>query len=89
MIITLGYGKLIKEKYKVHIYTIEENGEVCRTSIPKYEKPHINDYVKYFAPKLSTCYSIQFFELQEDNSYKMIESWIKSKRGWKKIPCLI
>ena len=80
----------MKQKYKVNIYTIEENGEVCRTSKHRDTKPHINDYVEYFAPKLSTCYSIQFFMYDDEtDSYKMIESWIRGKRGWKTIPCLI
>ncbi len=79
----------MKSKYKVIIYMIDDNAIVYKFIEQNENKPHINDYVNYFAPKLSKCYSIQFFELQEDNHYKMIESWIKTRKGWKKIPCLI
>lgn len=74
-----------KAKYKTNIYYIDNDGYVIKKVELNEERPHINDYVNYFAPKLSTCYSIQMFELQQTNHYKLIESWFKGKRGWKQV----
>ena len=76
--------KKMKSKYKVKLYKME-NGNVIIESIKLEDRPKINDYVNIFAPKLSTYYSIQFYELQDSNCYKMIESWYRTKRGWKRV----
>ena len=74
----------IKSKYKVKLYKMEE-GKVITEGEHFEEKPHINDYVNIFAPKLSTYYSIQFYELKENNCYRTIESWFRTKRGWRRV----
>ena len=77
--------KKYKAPYKVAKYFINASNEVIRVNECLEVKPKINDFVNDFAPKLSTCYSIQMFELQDNNHYKMIESWFKTKRGWKRV----
>lgn len=73
-----------KSKYKVKLYKMD-NGNVIIESIKLEDVPKINDYVNIFAPKLSTYYSIQFYELQDSNCYKTLESWYRTKRGWKRV----
>ena len=74
-----------KSKYKVNIYSIVQGDMVEKKVENLEEKPNINDYQNYFAPKLSTTYSIQFFVLNEDNHYKLFESWFRCRRGWKRV----
>ena len=74
-----------KSKYKVNIYSIVQNNMVEKKVDLHESKPHINDYVNYFAPKMSNCYAIHFFELEDGKHYKLIESWIRTKRGWKQL----
>ena len=79
--------KELKEKspYKVCIYSIVDEGNVEKICENRGQKPNINDYQNYFAPKLSTTYAIHFYKLNEDNHYKLFESWFKGKRGWKRV----
>lgn len=74
-----------KSKYKVCIYSIITNNEVEKIVENHEMKPNINHYANYFAPKLSTTYAIHFYKLNEDNHYKLYESWFKCKRGWKRV----
>lgn len=76
---------LNKIEYRVDLYFKYQNTIIKETRYLS-ERPNINDYQNYFAPKLSTCYSIQFFRLiYKSESYVMFESWAKSKKnGWKR-----
>ena len=73
-----------KSKYKVKKYKIDDEMVIVETECLE-DQPHINDYANVFAPKLSTYYSIQFYELKDNKTYKIIESWYRTKRGWKKL----
>ena len=78
--------KLEKTSYKVYIYEVDNEDHVIKTTFSRTDRPHINDYVNYFAPKLSRCYSIQFAQLKNDNNhYKIYEQWIRTKLGWRKV----
>ena len=72
----------IKPKYKVDKYFRHEKF-VIKENEGFEERPNINKFVNLFAPKLSACYSIQIMELQESGKYKIVESWYKTKKGWK------
>lgn len=74
-----------KPKYNAILYFKEKNKYIIE-KLELNEKPNINDYQNYFAPKLSKCFSIQFMEYNEGvRAYKMLESWFKNKRGWVRI----
>lgn len=75
---------LNKNEYKVDLYFKYEDKDTKETRYMA-ERPNINDYQNYFAPKLSKCYSIQFFRFMGIcESYVNIESWYKTKKGWKR-----
>ena len=77
---------LNKIEYRVDLYFKYED-KITKETRYLVERPNINDYQNYFTPKLSNCYSIQFFRFMAiSESYIMLESWAKTKkRGWRKL----
>ena len=75
--------KLIKRyKYKVNIYHRQFGEDIKIKSVYLHDAPCINDFRNEFAPKLSNCFAIHFYRV-ENGHWKQYQMWFKTKRGWK------